>query len=166
MASYLLVIGDRAALAWVLSQGRMAFPEYRRYDAIALHSGDELLLYTTRGCFHSPNHDRGRVMGVARVGEQPHRLSDPVLVAGRAYTFGCAIEVTALASVKKGVELAPYVEALTSFSNKRGWMARLRRPLVPLTEADATMLRQALAPLLRPPEAVRAGYLAAGRPAA
>jgi hypothetical protein len=51
---YLLVIGDAAALAWVLAEQRMAFPASRRSQAMALEVGDELLIYTTRGCFHNP----------------------------------------------------------------------------------------------------------------
>ena len=64
---YLLVIGDRAALAWVLAEQRMAFPALRRSQAMALEIGDELLVYTTRGCFRNPGRDRGRVMGLAKV---------------------------------------------------------------------------------------------------
>src|SRR6202051_2908697 len=63
---YLLVIGERDALAWVLTTQRMAVPDYRSREVSALEPGDQLFLYTTRGCFHNPTRDRGRVVGVAK----------------------------------------------------------------------------------------------------
>jgi hypothetical protein len=53
-ASYLLVIGEREALAWVLRESRTAFPATRRAEVDRLAVGDELFLLTTRGCFHNP----------------------------------------------------------------------------------------------------------------
>jgi hypothetical protein len=67
MASYLMPIADREPLMWILHERRTAFPSYRRSDAERLAAGDRLLLYTTRGCFHNPTRDRGRVIGVATV---------------------------------------------------------------------------------------------------
>jgi hypothetical protein len=62
-ATYLLVIGDREALGWILSAERMAFPDFRRAETRSLKSGDRLLIYTTRGCFKNPTRDRGRIIG-------------------------------------------------------------------------------------------------------
>ena len=59
---HLLVIGEREALVWVLSEQRMAFPAHRAAEAVALAPGGLLLIYTTRGCFHNPTRDRGRVV--------------------------------------------------------------------------------------------------------
>ena len=70
--NYLLVIGERAALAWVLAEQQMAFPVLRRSQAMALEVGDELLIYTTRGCFHNPTRDAGRVMALASVATSVH----------------------------------------------------------------------------------------------
>jgi hypothetical protein len=49
LATYLLVIGERSALAWILKSARMAFPHYREREVKELPPGDELLLYVTRG---------------------------------------------------------------------------------------------------------------------
>jgi hypothetical protein len=39
VAKYLLLIGDREALGWVLSEQRMAFPDFNRLDRWAQASG-------------------------------------------------------------------------------------------------------------------------------
>src|SRR6187401_3413296 len=84
-ATYLLVLGDRAALAWVLKNERMAFPDYRRAETRALKVGDRLLLYTTRGCFRSPGRDRSRVIGEAIVTSNVGTLDQPVEISGRRF---------------------------------------------------------------------------------
>jgi hypothetical protein len=43
-ASYLLLIGEREALAWILREARMAFPQRRRPEVDNVAVGDELLL--------------------------------------------------------------------------------------------------------------------------
>jgi hypothetical protein len=58
--SYLLILSDRDAIAWVLREQRMAFPATRRAE-LALTIDDRLLLYTTRGAWSNPTHSRGRV---------------------------------------------------------------------------------------------------------
>ena len=73
--SYLLVIGDAVALAWVLAEQRMAFPALRKSEAAALEVGDELLIHTTRGCFNNPTRDRSRVIGLALAIHAGQRLT-------------------------------------------------------------------------------------------
>jgi hypothetical protein len=163
MAAHLLIIGERDALAWVLREQRMAFPSYRRQEASALQPGDELLLYTTRGCFHNPGRDRGRVIGLAEAVERPVDLPQPFEVAGRTFTVGCRIEIGLLTPLGDGVELAPLVPELASFPNKHGWATRLRRPLVSIAEDDAKRLVKRLRPRAQPPAEVLSGYLAAAR---
>jgi len=62
-AAYLLVLGDREAIAWVLREQRMAFPRTPRAEVAAAAPGDRLYLYSPRGAWHNPTHDRGRVIG-------------------------------------------------------------------------------------------------------
>lgn len=84
MAGYLVVIGDREALGWVLTEQRMAFPDARRPEVRTLAQRDQLLLYTTMGCFKNPGRDRGRCDGtrsrsVARAGSgRPAEVRGPV----------------------------------------------------------------------------------------
>jgi hypothetical protein len=108
----LLIISERSALAWVLKEERMAFPGGRIGSARELAVDDRLLLYTTRGCFHNPTRDRGRVIGVARVRTEVEELREPVRLADRHLTAGCSIEIEALARLHHGLELAPLVPRL------------------------------------------------------
>jgi hypothetical protein len=148
--SYLLVIGEAVALAWVLGEQRMAFPALRRSQAAALEVDDELLVYTTRLCFHNPTRDPGRVMALATVKTGVHDLSEPVVFGDHRYTSGCALDVRGVAPFRVGVELAPLVTELHAFPDPASWSGRLRRALVPLDEHDATLLKRALTPLLEP----------------
>lgn len=157
--NYLLVIGDAAALAWVLAEQRMAFPALRRSEAMALEIGDELLIYTTQGCFHNPSRDVGRVMGLANVTTQVRDLDEPVVFGERRYTSGCELAVQGVAALREGVELRPLVTELHAFPDVRTWPSRLRRPLVPLDEHDVSVLKRPLTALLEPLERHLDAYL-------
>jgi len=63
MASvFLLVIGRREGLSWILGAERMAFPSKPRSSRATPEADDQLLLYTTRKCFGYPTRDEGRVI--------------------------------------------------------------------------------------------------------
>jgi hypothetical protein len=143
--SHLIVLGDRDAIAWVVSEQRMAFTRDRASSATAaIAAGDELLLYSTRGSFHSPTRDRGRVFGRALATSEVDKLSRPVRLLGREFTHGFEFELEALAPPRAGVDLAELIPRLSSFPNKRGWAASLRRPLLTLTPDDARLIRKGL----------------------
>lgn len=158
-ATYLLIIADREALAWVLREQRMAFPLARRREVSILEPGDQLFIHTTGTCFHSPNHDRSRIVGQAIARSRPVQLDTPVLLAGRSFELGCDIKIRSLAPFRDGVELPPLVPDLYTFRNNRGWMGKLRRPLLKLDERDAPLIRDRLATLERPPETYLNDYL-------
>jgi hypothetical protein len=140
-AAHLLVIGEREALAWVLSEQRMAFPATREREALALERDALLLLYTTRGCFHNPTRDRGRIIGQARVTSSPRRLADPVRFGEREYPIGCSLAVQRLVARGEGVELARLVPRMAAFPDAATWSVRLRRSLVPLGDHDLALAR-------------------------
>jgi hypothetical protein len=144
-STYLLIISERVALAWILATERMAFPGIRRRDVASLRPGDALLLYTTRGCFHNPTRDRGRVIGEAEVVSKPVELDDPVELGGRKFSVGCRLRIIALTELREGIELAPLVPRLTSFPDDESWTVHMRRPLLALASADAALLRRRLA---------------------
>jgi hypothetical protein len=147
VAHYLLVIGDREALGWLLSEQRMAFRSLTR-EVRALAPGDHLLLYTTRGCFGNPGRDRGRVIASGLAASAATRLEQVVQVAGRSFSFGCRVEFTTATAWPKGVELAPLVSRLELFSGaSEHWSARMRRPLVSFPTRDARKLDQLLTKL-------------------
>lgn len=152
VGTYLLVLGDREALGWVLRTCRMAFPARARHEVTALEVGDDLLIYSTRSCFGNPTRDRGRVVGHARVTSPVASLAAPVTFGGRGFARGCDLEILRLAPLGSGPELAPLVSGLDVFSDAPGaWSARLRRPLVALGERDAGLIRDALEPVAAPP---------------
>ncbi|WP_449060424.1 hypothetical protein [Planomonospora algeriensis] len=140
MSSYLLILGEREAVAWVLRQSRMAFPPTRRTEVDRLKVGDELFVLTTRGCWHNPTRDRTRVIGRATVTAGVTAYDEPVTIAGRDFT------VESLTPYLTGVELVALVPRLETFPDKRdgAWSIRLRRPLLEVTEADARLLRSEL----------------------
>lgn len=164
MACYLLVIGEREALAWVLRTRRMAFPPLRRREVNDLRQGDRLLLLTTRGCFHNPTRDRTRVVGEAVVTSPVTPVDPPLELVGRTFDRGCDLELFSLAPYLSGVELVPMIPKLESFPDTRAWAIKLRRPLVSLTEHDGEVIRKALRPMTREPDELVNDYLQRIRP--
>jgi hypothetical protein len=162
-ATYLLIIGDREALAWVLTGEQMAFPPTRASAARQLRIGDRLLIYTTRGCFHNPGRDRGRVIGTAAVESPVEQLDRPVVIAGREFTTGCSLIIESLAPLGRGIELAPLVPDLDVFPEPNSWSAYMRRPLLALTPQDARLIERKLTPHLHAARDVMDEYIAAGR---
>ena len=150
--SYLLVLGDRVGLAWVLANESMAFTSSRAADAARLREGDTLFLYTSRGCFHNPTRDRGRVIGEANVRSELRPLAPALHLASREFSHGLDISVKSLAPFRTGFELADLVPKLESLGTGKGWAASLRRPLVPITQRDAVLIRKHVTPFVRPPD--------------
>jgi hypothetical protein len=165
-ATFLVIISEREALAWVLEHQRMAVPSGRRHLVEGISPGDELLLYTTRGCFHNPTRDRGRIIGRARALTAVELLHEPVELVGRSFPLGFHLELLALSPLGSGLELSPLVERLSVFPVKHAWSGRLRRPMLELPAPDAILLRRRLRPLTQAPRDVLSAYLDAGRPIA
>lgn len=148
--AYLAVLGERSALAWVLRTRTMAFPEHRRSEASKLQVGDRLFLYATRGCFHNPGRDRGRVMGLATVASPTARNDHPVRFGDREFPHECRLTLAGLTAPLTGLALAPLVDRLEAFPDPASWSVRMRRALVPLSAHDATLIDRLLGPLLDP----------------
>lgn len=157
--SYLLVLGEGEAIAWVLREQRMAFPEKPRPEVGALEVGDELFIYTTRSAWHNPTLDQGRIVGRAVVVSPVTRFEVPISIAGRSFPSGCELEVLQLAPYPQGIELRKLVTQLDAFPEFRTWSARLRRPLVALSDHDAVLVRAQLAPLGRPRDEALPTYI-------
>jgi hypothetical protein len=159
--SWLLIVSDRAALAWVLKEQRMAFGANRARAAQRLRVGDLLFLYATRGCFHNPTRDRGRIIGAAQVATEARYLDRPVRIVGREFPIGCELEISELAPLNEGIELAPLVPQLKVFPNPRGWSALIRKPLLELPRVDTRLLEKHLDRVVRPAADVLEGYVRA-----
>lgn len=161
---YLLPIADREPLAWIVREQRTAFGENRAREAEALEVGDVLFLYATRGCFHNPTRDRGRIIGRAIVQSRAKQAPTPPSFGGRAYPYVVELEIETLAPLRQGLELAPLVTRLAhTFPDARTWSVRLRRALVPLDDRDAAEIERRLDEEVAPyPEALPS-YGAAAR---
>jgi hypothetical protein len=154
VGTYLLILSEREAVAWVLRTSRMAFPATRRAEVERLKVGDRLLLLTTRGCWHNPTRDRTRVIGLAEVTSSVRFYDEPVTIAGRDFTRGCGLRLESVTPYRTGVELAPLVPELEVFPDTRpgAWAVRIRRPLVQLGPADVELLTRELGKIAGAPE--------------
>lgn len=162
--AYLQVLSERAAVGWVLSGSRTAFSDARRGLASQLRAGDELFLYTTRGCFHNPRKHRSWVIGKARVASPVVELCEPVCLAGRTFPVGCDLDLEVLVPPLSGIEFAPLVPQLASFGQGGDWAWRLRRSIVPLTPRDASLLRRELRQTGRSAHEVRESWIELTKP--
>jgi hypothetical protein len=158
--SYLLILGHRAGLAWVLGHSRMAFTDARAREGERLDVGDRLFLYTSRGCFGNPTRDRGRVIGEAEVAAPLRNRRQSVAIAGQRFTHDCQIDLKSLAPFREGVVIADLVDQLEVFPDPRTWSFHLRRPLLALPEPDVTLIARELRRVARPVEDTRGDYLA------
>nr|WP_033273642.1 hypothetical protein [Actinospica acidiphila] len=149
-SAHLLIIGDRAALSWVVTEQRMAFPPGRAKAARALEEGDEVFLYTTRGCFRNPTRDLGRVIARASVATPVRVLDESVVFGDRSFTEGRRLEVSGLAPFRDGLVLRDLVPRLSVFPDPATWSVRMRRASLALPPGDADLVRAELDPLLRP----------------
>jgi hypothetical protein len=142
--AYLLVLGERDAIAWVLREQRMAFPATPRAEVAGLAEGDRLFLYTTRGAWHNPTRDRGRIIGTARVASPIRLLDAPIEIAGMRFHSGCDLQIGGVVAYPGGVEVQPLVRQLAAFPKPDAWSAYLRRSLVRLPDEDAVLIERAL----------------------
>ena len=139
----------------------MAFPAHRSRDAGQIEKGDRLFLYTTRGCFHSPGRDRGRVIGEATVTSPVSSLKKPVEFGEHSYSLGCSLNITGLAPRDEGPAMIGMVDDLHLFPNSdpKSWGVRLRRVLAPLDKHDAGVVHKKLSGVMKSPDKSRNGYL-------
>jgi hypothetical protein len=144
-----MILGERDAIAWVLSEQRMAFPSTPRAEVKALTAGDRLFLYATRGAWHNPSRDRGRIIGTATAKSAVQLLDEPVEIAGRRFVSGCRLSVDGLVPYPGGLELGPVVGQLGAFPKPAAWSVYLRRALLRLSTTDVQLLTRELRPLLR-----------------
>lgn len=150
----------------MLANQQMAFTANRRAASERLHAGDQLILYSTRGAWHNPTRDRGRLFGLARVTGSITDLPRPIQIAGRTVTASCPIQLDGLAAYPDGVNLADLIDQMDAFPKPHAWSIYLRRPLLPLTAHDAALLVDLLTPRLKPAQDCLGGYREAARASA
>lgn len=141
----LAVVGDRRALAWVLSNSTVAFPEPRS-RLVPFEKGDHIYLYTTRGCFGNPTRDRSRVIGKALALSSLKLNDDAVTFGDRTFPLEVRMQIASLAPLDEGIDFAALIPELTSFPKPERWSVYLRRSSMPITKRDADRLDKLLAP--------------------
>lgn len=72
------------------------------------------------------------------------------MIAGREFLSACKLAIDQLVPYPKGLELKPLVGKMDAFPNPNAWAVYLRRPLVPLSDADVALLARGLDRLLTP----------------
>ncbi|WP_433454038.1 hypothetical protein ACQPXS_38400 [Streptomyces sp. CA-142005] len=157
-SSHLLIIGDRAALSWVVTEQRMAFPAGGAKAARALEEGDENFLYTTRGCFRNPTRDRGRIVGRATIAGPVRALDEPVVLGERPSRRTAAWRCPAWPASARDSVLRDLVPRLSVLPDPATWSVRMRRASLTLPAADADLVRTEVEPLLRPYDETAEGY--------
>lgn len=148
-ATYLLVLGEREAILWVLLNEQMAFPPTPRREVSALQPGDELVLLTTRGAYHNPTRGRTRIIGTATVKSKVTQLNPQVKIAGRTFVSGCRIKLKTLAPYSTGPEIGPLAPQIHALRGQKNWGMLLRKPLVPIDDSDVALLKSELQSHLR-----------------
>lgn len=161
MTTSLLVVSDREPLGWLLRTSSFAIPAARA--ASAPRPGTRLLLYTTRGCYRNPGRDRGLVMGLPQATSDPRRLSEPVTFRGHEYVIGLDLDLHGVCRFREGVQLGQLQRQLDLLPSEGPWSYPLRRSVVPLSDPDATLIRERLVPLLRPVSEVAPAYQRSAR---
>lgn len=154
--AFLLTLGSREGLRWVLQNRRMAFTTSS--GALQLDVGDRLFLYASRRCYGDRVGNRGLLIGEAKVSSSVRSLERSVNLDGRSLSYECGIDLVRLAPFGEGVDFAELVPRLTVFPDKRWWSARLRRSLLKLPDADAALIATTL-PKAPPAKKAIAGYL-------
>lgn len=160
-ADFLLIIGDREPLGWILTEEVMAFSAHRSRQVALVEKGDRLFLYTTRGCFHSPNKDRGRIIGEATVATPISTLDVPVKFGESEFPIGCELRIDGLVPRSKGLLMNDLVKDLHLFPNQgpKSWGVQLRRVLAPIDKHDANILHKKLERVVKPLSQTRSEYL-------
>jgi hypothetical protein len=142
----------------------MAFSQHTSELAASLRRYDNLLLYTTRGCFGSPARDPGRVIGHATVRSTVAQLDEPVTFGDRTFPVGCTLSLHLLTPFGDGLALLDYVPRMHVFPNPNFWSAYMRRTLVALDEHDYDLLLRPLKEIGVAPKDAIPEYVAQGTP--
>jgi hypothetical protein len=157
--AHLFVISDARALAWILSQGRLAFGDRLRHSAKGFKPGHRILLYTTQRCFGGSNHNTQRpfVIGEGVLTSDVETLKEPYKLDERVFPLGCTMDLVSLAPRAEAPDFAKLVPRLHGF--KGAWHLRLRGTLVPLDEHDYRLISNELARTAMEPTRILAEYV-------
>lgn len=136
---WLVVVGERDALEWIFDNGRTAFRDHVRADAVRL--GDPFAIYVTRGAFHNPARDEAQI---AALGQFTTDLEDaPVTIADETFGRSVGTGFDTVLPPRNGMPFKPLVNSLDFIAKKESWSVYLRRSLVPLKPKDYNRIARA-----------------------
>ncbi len=141
MSSWLFVLGQRDALAWVLEHKQMAFRDHIRADKLA--KGDRFAIYVTRGAMGNPTRDESQIVATGTLTTELVR--EPIEIAGEEYGRHLKFRFdVGPKNPREGLAFVPLVPKLTWISKKDHWMAYIRKALVPIPDEDFATIEAAL----------------------
>jgi hypothetical protein len=139
LVPWIIVIGEQAALEWVLASERMGFRDTTYVPHIDV--GDRFALYTTRGAFHNPTRDESQIVALGEFASKvQHRA---VKIDDCLYPRSCKLHISAQLEPRHGLPFRPLVSQLNFIQSKHGWAATMRRTLVSLGPADYATIERA-----------------------
>jgi hypothetical protein len=136
---WLIVLGEKTALEWVLQNQRMAFRAH--VPTTELRVGAPIALYVTRGAFHSPVRDESHIAALGKITSEVR--SEPVEVAGELYQSWCSLSLEVSSPLRRGLPFRPLVDQLEFIRKKQGWSMYLKRTLVQISDRDFSIIKQA-----------------------
>lgn len=132
---WLIVIGEREGLRWVVEHQRMAFRDTVKGSPSA---GDAFAIYVSRGAFHNPGRDEAQILGLGTFKTGIERRA--TTVGDERYARTARLEISDVRPERQGLPFRPLVESLTFIAKKSGWAAYVRQTLVPIPEADLDLI--------------------------
>lgn len=138
------VFGEIEGLRWVLDRRTMAFPKHAARRLQRLAAGDRAVLYVTRGAFHNPTRDRARLAGAVTV-TSAVRAAEPVIIAGKPFTWLCEIEVDIVLPEREGPEVRHLADQLEFVRRPEVWGQYFRQSPISVSEVDFRRLEAAVA---------------------
>lgn len=143
-SGWVIVLAEADALRWVLREHKMAFSSGQCRRASAIEPGDQLVLYVTRGAFHSPARDQSHLAGLARVVSPVKVFRRQRIIADRTFSCGCDLELEIALPERRGAPVRPLIQRLSFIKRKEAWGHYFRAGLIRLTSRDLQILRESV----------------------
>lgn len=143
MRYWLWVFGDVAGLQWVLEHSEMAFTEHQALRASQAQTGDQVVLFVTRGAFRNPTRDTSRLAGLVEVSGSL-RKRKPVQLGEREFRRVIPFKPIHLFEERTGPAVSPLVEQLERVKNPKAWGQYFRQSPIQLSEHDYKIFDRAI----------------------
>jgi hypothetical protein len=141
---WVVVLGERGGVAWVLNESRMAWTEASSRRADRIQVSDMCALYITRGAYHNPTRDEGQLIAVGTMSSPPSRLARPVVIAGKTFVTACDLQITTRLPEREGVSVRPLVGQLSFVRRKDVWGQYFRSGLIEVSSEDFEVMAHAV----------------------